>query len=153
MSKGQIFGPGAVCICWLRSPTHSIRLIETEVRPSEICSLRSENIRLNSPVSYLTIERPKALKLKRRLQIDVPLVSISLTATEKYPNGFTQYFGKETSLSAISMMVLKSWAPLPKSNHKIVFATALEKLWSFIKQKCPWRAYRLNLFIHYTQCN
>jgi len=95
-------------------------LIETGARPSEICNLRPENIRLDAPVPYLAIREAESREIKAEASDrDIPLLGISLAAMQQHPNGFPRYFDKETSLSAILMKALKSRNLLPTDNHKV----------------------------------
>ena len=95
-------------------------LIETGARPSEICNLRPENIRLNVDVPYLAIREKENREIKADASDrDIPLVGISLAAMKANPNGFPRYFDKETSLSAILMKALRSRDLLPTANHKV----------------------------------
>jgi len=95
-------------------------LIETGARPSEICNLHPENIRLNRDVPYLAIREKENREIKADASDrDIPLVGISLAAMKANPNGFPRYFDKETSLSAILMKALKSRDLLPTENHKV----------------------------------
>ena len=95
-------------------------LIETGARPSEICNLRPENIRLDAPVPYLAIREAKSREIKAEASDrDIPLVGISLAAMKLHPNGFPRYFDKETSLSAILMKALKTRQLLPTDKHKV----------------------------------
>lgn len=95
-------------------------LIETGARPSEICNLRPDNIRLTAKVPYLAIRETESREIKADASDrDIPLVGISLAAMKLNPNGFPRYFDKETNLSAILMKNLKARNLLPTSNHKV----------------------------------
>ena len=95
-------------------------LIETGARPSEICNLRPENIRLDADVPYLAIREADSREIKADASDrDIPLVGVSLAAMKLHPEGFPRYFDKETSLSAILMKALKSRDLLPTNKHKV----------------------------------
>lgn len=95
-------------------------LIETGARPSEICNLRPENIRLDEPVPYLAIRESENREIKADASDrDIPLVGVSLAAMKLNPNGFPRYFDKETSLSATLMKSLRTRELLPTDKHKV----------------------------------
>ena len=95
-------------------------LIETGARPSEICNLRPENIRLDADVPYLAIREADSREIKADASDrDIPLVGVSLAAMKLHPEGFPRYFDKETSLSAILIKALKSRDLLPTNKHKV----------------------------------
>ena len=95
-------------------------LVETGARPSEICNLRPENIRLDEPVPYIAIRESNNREIKADASDrDIPLVGISLAAMKHHPDGFPRYFDKETSLSAILMKSFKARNLLPTKDHKI----------------------------------
>ncbi len=97
-----------------------LTLIETGARPSEICNLRPENIRLKGNVPYIAIREKEHREIKADASDrDIPLMGISLAAMQANPKGFPRYFDKETSLSAILMKALKSRDLLPTENHKV----------------------------------
>ena len=95
-------------------------LIETGARPSEICNLRPENIRLNEKIPYLAIREAENREIKADASDrDIPLVGISLEAMKLNPNGYPRYYDKETGLSAVLMKALRTRNLLPTKNHKV----------------------------------
>lgn len=95
-------------------------VIETGARPSEICNLRPENIRLNEDVPHIeiTAKNNREVKATDSNRI-IPLVGIALEAMKKNPNGFPRYFDKETAFSAVANKALKSRNLFPTSKHKV----------------------------------
>ena len=97
-----------------------LALIETGARPSEICNLTPDNIRLDVPVPYLAIRGKSNREVKADdSNRDIPLIGISLEAVKANPRGFPRYFDKETALSAILMKNLKARNLLPTKSHTV----------------------------------
>ena len=80
-------------------------LIETGARPSEICNLRAENIKVDGDVPHIQIaervdpQDPRQLKTSSSKRF-VPLVGAALAAMKLFPRGFERYREKEEALSA-----------------------------------------------------
>ncbi|TPI27291.1 integrase [Mesorhizobium sp. B3-2-1] len=97
-----------------------LALIETGCRPSEICNLRPENIRLNHPVPHLAIRFQPDRLIKTESSIrEIPLLGVSLEAMKRAPKGFPRYSDKETNLSATLMKGLRSAKLLPSEEHSV----------------------------------
>jgi len=118
--KDHILEPGIFSGVNIEARHILYTLIETGARPSEICNLRPENIRLDVPVPYLAIRESENREIKADASDrDIPLIGVSLAAMKQNPNGFPRYFDKETSLSAILMKSLKARDLLPTPDHKV----------------------------------
>jgi len=118
--KNKILVPGLFQKVNIQARHILYTLIETGARPSEICNLRPENIRLEEKIPYLAIRESENREIKAEASDrDIPLVGISLAAMQLNPNGFPRYFDKETSLSAILMKSFKVRGLLPTDRHKV----------------------------------
>lgn len=75
-------------------------MVETGLRPSEICGLLPKRIHLDAPVPYVEI-RPDIRRIKtRQSERDMPLVGVSLEAMKQFPEGFPRYRTNSATLSA-----------------------------------------------------
>ncbi len=97
-----------------------LAMIETGMRPSEICGLEEDDILLDHQVPHVKI-RPKP---KRRLktvysQRDIPLVGISLLTFRRFPRGFPAYRDRTTQLSSLANKVMRNRGLLPTDNHSL----------------------------------
>lgn len=99
-------------------------MIETGARPSEICNLEPDAIRLDADVPHLAIEPridpddPREIKTasSRRL---VPLVGVALAAARAHKNGFPRYRNRENDLSATLNKYLRTNGLFPSKEHKV----------------------------------
>ena len=95
-------------------------LIETGCRPSEICNLTEENIRLDAEVPHIAIRFRADRQIKTEASVrEIPLLGVSLEAMKRAPKGFERYRDKETALSAALMKSLKVNNLLPTPNHGV----------------------------------
>lgn len=97
-----------------------LAMIETGMRPSELCGLEADDILLNAEVPHVKIRS----KPKRRLktvysQRDVPLVGVSLLAFQRFPSGFPAYRDRTTQLSSLVNKVMRNRGLLPSDNHSL----------------------------------
>ena len=81
-------------------------VVETGARPSEICNLRPDQIRLNHKIPHIKIEPrddpddPREIKTASSIR-ELPLVGVALAVMRKFPNGFPNYINRELALSAM----------------------------------------------------
>ena len=81
-----------------------LTIIETCARPSEICNLAEQVIKLDA-VPHVLIEPrldpddPREIKSTTSARA-VPLVGLALAVMTKFPKGFPRYKDKESSMSA-----------------------------------------------------
>ncbi len=95
-------------------------MIETGLRPSEICGLEADDILLDAEVPHVRV-RPKA---KRKLktvysQRDIPLIGVSLLALQRFPAGFPAYRDRTSQLSALVNKVMRGRGLLPTDRHSL----------------------------------
>lgn len=82
-----------------------LAMVETGARPSEICNLNGEAIRLDEDIPHLAIverldpESPRELKSADSRRF-IPLVGVSLEVCKAFKNGFPRYWESEENLSA-----------------------------------------------------
>ena len=95
-------------------------VIETGARPSEICNLRPENIRINADIPHIeiTAKNNREVKATDSNRI-IPLVGIAFEAMKNNPNGFPRYFDKEAAFSAVANKALRSRNLFPTDDHKV----------------------------------
>jgi len=94
-------------------------MVETGMRPIEICWLDAEHIFLEHEVPHVRV-RPAEHELKTPYsERDIPLVGISLEALKKAPNGFPKYRDKSTTLSSTVNKYLYEHALLPTERHSL----------------------------------
>ncbi len=94
-------------------------LIETGARPSEICNLAPEQIRL-SGLSLTFRSTSKRSCHQDRISVrDIPLVGVSLAAMKRFPKGFPRYRDREETLSATLMKHLRVKKLLPTPDHRV----------------------------------
>lgn len=96
-----------------------LMMIETGARPSEIANLGADNIVLNAPVPYISIEPrvdpddPREIKTGSSVR-QVPLVGVALEVAKTFPSGFPRYWNKERTLSNTLNKALDANGLLPK---------------------------------------
>lgn len=99
-------------------------MIETGARPSEICNLDENTIRLDHPVPHLAIEPredpddPREIKTESSRRV-VPLIGVALDAATKHSKGFPRYRNRENDLSATLNKYFKENELFPTPSHKI----------------------------------
>jgi integrase len=87
-------------------------LVETGARMSEICSLRPEDIQLDSNVPHLLIQPFDDGENKRQLKNKasrrpVPLTGIALEIMHRHRNGFPRYFDNAGTFSAATSKFIR----------------------------------------------
>ncbi|WP_310619437.1 tyrosine-type recombinase/integrase [Flexibacterium corallicola] len=86
----------------LRGLTHSLRalvyiMIETGLRPSEICGLTGNNIHLDCEIPFVSI-KPELRHLKTDPSSrEIPLVGVALEAIKLFPKGLERYYDKNNT--------------------------------------------------------
>lgn len=95
-------------------------MIETGMRPSEICGLEADDIALDHDVPHVKIRS----KPKRRLKTpyserEIPLVGVSLLAMQRFPAGFPAYRDRTSQLSALVNKVMRGRGLFPSDNHSL----------------------------------
>lgn len=101
-----------------------LALIETGARPSEICNLTSESIRIDDEIPHLRIEPrddpddPREIKTNTSVR-QVPLVGVALEVFRKHRGGFPRYKDRESSMSATINKFLRNNDLLPTADHSV----------------------------------
>ncbi|MBN9010427.1 MAG: tyrosine-type recombinase/integrase, partial [Rhizobiales bacterium] len=94
-------------------------MVETGMRPIEICWLDADHIHLKHEVPHVRV-RPQEHELKTPYsERDIPLVGISLEALKKAPAGFPKYRDKSATLSATVNKYLVEHKLLPTEKHSL----------------------------------
>jgi integrase len=95
-------------------------MVETGMRPIEICNLRKSEIVLESNVPHVLVRPGDDRELKTPYsKRDIPLVGISLEAARRHPEGFPRYRDRSASLSALVNKVLRGRGLLPTDDHSL----------------------------------
>lgn len=76
-------------------------MIETGLRPGEICNARAEDIHLGGPIPYVAVAKRTDRRQKSKNAVrTVPLVGVSLWAFRQMPEGLPDYRDNANSASA-----------------------------------------------------
>lgn len=93
---------------------------ETGARPSELCGLLPEDIRLDAPIPHISITDRKERTLKNvHSQRIIPLVGYALEAFKACPQGFPRYRDKPDNLSNAVNKFLRENKLLPSLQHSV----------------------------------
>jgi len=94
-------------------------MVETGLRPSEICGLDETTIVLDDDVPHVLV-RPGERDLKTPYsERAVPLVGVSLEAAREHPKGFPRYRDRSSQLSATVNKHLRARGLLPTDDHSL----------------------------------
>lgn len=75
-----------------------LMMIETGMRPSEICNLQPENIHLDANIPFVHVTEMDGVDIKTQSSDrEIPLVGVSLEAMRHHPDGFPRYFDNYNS--------------------------------------------------------
>jgi len=93
---------------------------ETGAGLAELTGLLPEDIRLDADIPHIAIvpRSKKALKTKFRAR-QIPLVGFALDAFKACPNGFTEYYDRPDTLSAVLGKYLRENKLLPTDQHSV----------------------------------
>ena len=122
--KTQVLRPGALAGMNDEARAVLLTIIETGARPSEICNLTEQVIRLAASVPHILIEPrldpedPREIKTTTSVRA-VPLVGLALAAMTKFPKGFPRYKEKESSMSSALNKYFRENRLFPTPKHKI----------------------------------
>jgi integrase len=96
-------------------------MVETGLRPSEICGLQPDDILLGANVPHVKIVGgPGRRRLKTPYsQRDMPLIGISLEAMRAHPRGFPRYWDRSSTLSATVNKFMTENQLLPSERHSL----------------------------------
>lgn len=118
--KTRFLSPGPLQQLNLEARIIFLTLIETGARPSELCNLSPDRIRLSHDVPHLAFEEEDGRVLKSESSARlVPLVGVALAAMQMAPGGFPRYRDKETLLSNTLMKFLRTNDLLETPDHKV----------------------------------
>lgn len=95
-------------------------LAATGARPSEIVGLLPCDIRINTPVPYISIKDRKERELKTpHSERDIPLIDSALEAFTQMPQGFPRHRHKPDNLTNILNKFLRKHDLLPSLQHTL----------------------------------
>lgn len=116
----KLLAPGA-----LDGMNHEARgilllMINTGMRPSEICGLTRETIRLSDPVPHVSVEEGPDRRLKtEHAERRIPLLGVSLEAARAHPDGFPRYRARPAQISAAANKFLRENGLLETERHTL----------------------------------
>lgn len=122
--KTRVLHPGALAGMNGEGRGVVLTLIETGARPSEICNLSEETIRLNDAVPHILIEPridpddPREIKTATSVRA-VPLVGLALETMKCFPKGFPRYKDRESAMSTALNKFFRTNKLFPTPEHKI----------------------------------
>jgi integrase len=99
-------------------------MIETGMRPSEICNLTADAIKLKAPIPHVLVEPrddpddPRQVKTKASIRM-IPLLGVALAALKLQPDGFPRYRNKESGLSAAVNKRMRKLGLFPTRAHSV----------------------------------
>jgi integrase len=95
-------------------------MVETGLRPSEICGLEAKSIKLDADIPHVELvpNEHRRLKTKKARRL-MPLVGVALKAMQAQPKGFPKYAGKAPSMSAIINQFLRANKLVPSEEHTL----------------------------------
>lgn len=95
-------------------------MVETGMRPIEICNVLPENIHIDSDIAYVSIEPRDGYKLKTfTSKRNIPLVGLSLAAFAYLKKNGNRYIGNSDYFSATANKFLRENGLFPSDAHKI----------------------------------
>lgn len=101
-----------------------LTIIETGARPSELCNLMVDQIRLDADVPHILIaprddpDDPREIKTASSMRA-VPLVGVALEAMKRHPKGFPRYKDAENTLSQTLNSYLDEHSLRPTARHVV----------------------------------
>lgn len=100
-----------------------LTVLETGCRPSEICNLQPDRIRLSGNIPHLMVDFDEQREIKTESSTRaIPLVGIAREVMRLYPDGFERYRDKETNFSNAMMKHLRRRGLLPTDRHVVYSA-------------------------------
>jgi integrase len=116
--------PGALAALNAEARGILLALVETGARPSEICNLEADCIRLDAEVPHIRIQprtdpdNPREIKTQSSVR-DIPLVGVALTVFERHRDGFPRYRDREETASATLNKFLRANDLVPPGRFTI----------------------------------
>lgn len=97
-----------------------LAMIETGMRPIEICALDPGDIALDAEVPHVLVRPKEDFELKVQYsERTIPLIGVSLQAFLANPGGFPRYRDKATALSNLVNDSLRARGLLPTERHSL----------------------------------
>ena len=96
-----------------------LAMINTGARPSELCALRPEDIKLTDNIPHICISAAHRRTKTRNSVRQIPLLGVSLEAMQRFPNGFPRYDDKAATLSATVNKYLREAGLMETENHTL----------------------------------
>jgi len=118
--RDRLLAPGALDGLNAEARRVMLVMLETGLRPSEICGLDATSIVLDGPIPHLAIvpNEHRRLKTKKARRL-MPLVGVALKAMQAQPKGFPKYAGKAPSMSAVINQYLRANGLMPSEDHTL----------------------------------
>ncbi|WPE19985.1 DUF6538 domain-containing protein [Shinella zoogloeoides] len=118
--QNRILAPGALDGMDEDAKLIVYTMVETGMRPNEICNLRPVDIKLDDPVPHLEVADRTDRRQKSEYSVrQVPLVGVALWAMKQRPNGFPKYQDNANTASATINKALRSRELCPTMSHTL----------------------------------
>ncbi|PLX37008.1 MAG: integrase [Hyphomicrobiales bacterium] len=118
--RDVILKPGAMAALNSQARDIVLAMVETGCRPSELCNMPAECIRLDHAVPHISIRHRPGREIKTASsERDIPLLGVSLAAMRRNPQGFPRYRDNEDSLAALLGKYFRNNGLFPSPDHKI----------------------------------
>ncbi|MCI4660694.1 MAG: integrase [Neomegalonema sp.] len=118
--QGRILAPGALAGLNDEARRIVFAMVETGLRPSELCNILPENIRIDDAVPHLRITATDFRDLKTaHSDRRVPLVGVSLMAMRAQPAGFPRYHDGNQRLSSAVNKFMRDHRLFPSARHRL----------------------------------
>lgn len=96
-----------------------LAMVNTGARPSELCALTAETIRLDGDVPHIYIAPINRRVKSQHAERVIPLTGVSLDAMRAAPEGFPRYWDKAGTLSDTANKFLRANGLLETPKHKL----------------------------------
>ena len=120
----RILAPGALAGLNAEGRGVILAIIATGARPSEICNLGRDEIKIDAKVPHLVIEPrldpddPREIKTVSSIR-KVPLGPLGIAVFKKHRDGFPRYRNRESSMSATLNKHLRIKKLFPSARHTV----------------------------------
>lgn len=100
-----------------------LTVIETGARPSEICNLVRDRIRIDHDIPHILVDFDEARQIKTDSSTRaIPLVGVALEVMKRNRDGFERYRDKETNFSNTMLKHLRRRGLMPTDRHIVYSA-------------------------------
>jgi len=118
--RDRLLAPGALDGLNAEARRVMFVMMETGLRPSEICGLEAKSIKLDADIPHVELipNEHRRLKTKKSRRL-MPLVGVALKAMQAQPKGFPRYAGKAPSMCAVINNNLRAAGLMRTEEHTL----------------------------------